>query len=76
MVMVGGLVLDGEKKRQLIELIERGDIYGLMLCSVQMYVGTYHPDFGPVVLVAETEPGRTSGVIPIPRHPSPPPPPS
>lgn len=36
--------MDEQAKRKLLELIERGDVYGLMLASVNVYLGAYHPE--------------------------------
>lgn len=36
--------MDADVKRELLDLIERGDRYGLMLAAVALWVRTYHPD--------------------------------
>ena len=36
--------VDAETKERLRELIERGDVYGLMLAAVGLFVGAYHPE--------------------------------
>jgi len=36
--------MDAQKKRQLVELIEKGDHYGLMLVAVGLWVEQYHPE--------------------------------
>jgi hypothetical protein len=64
--------MDGETKRRLLALVEAGDVYGLMLASVGLWADGYHQDLGPLVLVAERGPGKSSGVFPIPRPLRPP----